>query len=106
MDWRVKGIIQKVLGALPGGHALHFHLQRRFGGLRDFDGELASKVDDWEIMVGHLRDAGIARRAVELGAQRRRRNRPAERMFAAAAAHHEDSHGEALTTVCAVGTSG
>ena len=48
MDWRVKGIIQKGLGALPGGHALHFHLQRRFGGLRDFDGELASKVDDWE----------------------------------------------------------
>ena len=41
MDWRVKGIIQKVLGALPGGHALHFHLQRRFGGLRDFDGDLS-----------------------------------------------------------------
>ncbi len=60
MDWRVKGIIQKVLGTLPGGHGLHFHLQRRFGGLRDFDGELASKVDDWEIMVGHLRGAGIA----------------------------------------------
>lgn len=60
MDWRVKGIIQKVLGTLPGGHTLHFHLQRRFGGLRDFDGELASKVDDWDIMVGHLRDAGIA----------------------------------------------
>ena len=70
MDWRVKGIIQKVLGALPGGHALHFHLQRRFGGLRDFDGELASKVDDWEIMVGHLRDAGIVLpgvRAFEIG---------------------------------------
>jgi len=27
-------------------------------------------------------------------------------MFAAAAAHDQDSHGEALTTVCAVGTSG
>ena len=70
MDWRVKGIIQKVLGALPGGHALHFHLQRRLGGLRDFDGELASKVDDWEIMVGHLRDAGIVLpgvRAFEIG---------------------------------------
>ena len=70
MGWRVKGIIQKVLGALPGGHALHFHLQRRLGGLRDFDGELASKVDDWEIMVGHLRDAGIVLpgvRAFEIG---------------------------------------
>ena len=61
MDWRVKGTIQKILGALPGGHGLHFHLQRRFGGLRDFDGELATKVDDWEIMVGHLRDAGAHR---------------------------------------------
>ncbi|KRA42319.1 class I SAM-dependent methyltransferase [Pseudoxanthomonas sp. Root630] len=59
MDWRVKGIIQKVLGALPGGHTMHFHLQRRFGGLRDFDGELATKVDDWDIMIGHLRGAGV-----------------------------------------------
>jgi hypothetical protein len=59
MDWRVKGTIQKILGALPGGHGLHFHLQRRFGGLRDFDGELATKVDDWEIMIGHLRGAGV-----------------------------------------------
>src|SRR3546814_12185837 len=34
MHWRVKGIIQKVLGTIPGGAMLHFHLQRRFGGLR------------------------------------------------------------------------
>ena len=60
MHWRIKGILQKILGFVPGGDPLHFHLQRRFGGLRDFDGELASKVEDWEIMVGHLRDAGFA----------------------------------------------
>ena len=51
---------------------------------------------------GHLGDAGIAGRAEQLCAQGGGRNRPAERMFAAAAAHHQDSHGEALTMVCAL----
>ncbi len=59
MHWRIKGLIQKALGPLPGGEALHYHLQRRFGGLQDFHKELATKVDDWRIMVGHLRNAGI-----------------------------------------------
>jgi arylsulfatase A-like enzyme len=60
----------------------------------------------WPDAFGDLGDAGIAGGAVELCAQGRGRDGPAQRMFAAAAAHHEDSHGEALTTVCAVGTSG
>lgn len=59
MHWRVKGVIQKVLGHVPGGAALHFHLQRRFGGLRDFRRELSVKVDDWAIMARHLRNAGV-----------------------------------------------
>lgn len=59
MHWRVKGVIQKVLGHAPGGGAMHFHLQRRFGGLRDFGRELAVKVDDWAIMARHLRAAGV-----------------------------------------------
>lgn len=59
MHWRIKGIIQKILGFVPGGESLHFHLQRRFGGMRDFEGELATKVEDWKIMIGHLRDAGF-----------------------------------------------
>lgn len=70
MDWRVKAMVQKVLGVLPGGDAMHYHLQRRFGGLRDFRGELATKVDDWAIMVGHLRDAGLpipGARLMEIG---------------------------------------
>src|SRR3546814_15411089 len=58
MHWRVKGIIQKVLGTIPGGAMLHFHLQRRFGGLRSFERELSVKVDDWAIMARHLRNAG------------------------------------------------
>ena len=55
---------------------------------------------------GNLGNTGIAGRAVELGTEGGGRNRPAQRMFAAAAAHDQDSHGEALTTVCAPRTSG
>lgn len=59
MHWRIKGTVQKVLGVMPGGTALHYRLQRRFGGLSDFDRELSMKVDDWRIMIGHLRQAGV-----------------------------------------------
>jgi SAM-dependent methyltransferase len=59
MHWRTKAIIQTALGHVPAGHALHFLLQRSFGGLKDFRRELTAKIDDWQIMVGHLRNAGI-----------------------------------------------
>lgn len=59
MHWRMKGLAQKVLGVMPGGAALHYRLQRRLGGLRDFDREFAIKVEDWTIMAKHLRDAGM-----------------------------------------------
>ncbi|MBN8480942.1 MAG: methyltransferase domain-containing protein [Xanthomonadales bacterium] len=59
MHWKLKGRVQKVLGVLPRGAALHYALQRRFGGLGDFAREFDSKVEDWRIMVGHLRDAGV-----------------------------------------------
>lgn len=58
MHWKIKGVVQKVLGVLPGGALLHYALQRRFGGLRDFEAEFAGKIDDWSIMTGHLRKAG------------------------------------------------
>ena len=58
MNWRVKGMLQKVLGYLPRGDRAHFLLQRRLGGLRNFEREFDIKVDDWRIMAGHLRDAG------------------------------------------------
>lgn len=70
MHWRLKGLAQKVLGVLPGGDALHYRLQRRMGGLRDFRKEFDSKVQDWSIMTGHLRDAGLSMqgaRCFELG---------------------------------------
>jgi hypothetical protein len=59
MHWRIKGTVQKVLGVMPGGTALHYRLQRRFGGLSNFERELSMKVDDWKIMVGHLRQTGL-----------------------------------------------
>ncbi|HTJ47474.1 MAG TPA: class I SAM-dependent methyltransferase [Kofleriaceae bacterium] len=59
MDWRVKGMIQKVLGYVPEGDRIHYWLQRRGGGLADFDRECDIKVDDWGLMIGHLRDAKI-----------------------------------------------
>jgi len=70
MHWRLKGIAQKALGVMPGGDALHYRLQRRMGGLRDFRREFDSKVEDWSIMAHHLRDAGLSlqgARCFELG---------------------------------------
>jgi SAM-dependent methyltransferase len=59
MHWRLKGAVQKFLGALPRGGDAHHFLQRRAGGLKDFDRELAMKVEDWTLMVGHLRSVGM-----------------------------------------------
>ncbi len=59
VDWRVKGTIQKALGYVPGGGRIHYQLQRRVGGLTDFGRECDIKVDDWRIMMGHLRAANI-----------------------------------------------
>jgi SAM-dependent methyltransferase len=59
MHWRIKGLVQKTLGVVPGGEALHYRLQRRYGGLQNFRKELATKVEDWQIMVRHLRDAKV-----------------------------------------------
>src|SRR5512140_3645031 len=59
MDWRLKGAIQKVLGFVPGGDRIHYVLQRRAGGLTDFARECDIKVDDWRLMMGHLRSVGM-----------------------------------------------
>ena len=59
MHWRTKGMIQKALVYVPAGQHLHFLLQRTAGGLKNVAGELDVKVDDWRIMVGHLRNAGV-----------------------------------------------
>lgn len=59
MDWRIKGAIQKVLGVVPGGERAHYWLQRKGGGLKNFDREVAAKLEDFRLMVGHLASVGI-----------------------------------------------
>lgn len=59
MHWRLKGTLQKALGALPGGESLHYRLQRRFGGMRDPRREMRLKIDDWALMVRQLRADGL-----------------------------------------------
>ncbi len=55
----MKGTIQKLLGVVPGGAKIQSALQRRVGGLADFDEECDSKVADWLLMVGHLKTSGL-----------------------------------------------
>ncbi len=55
MNWRVKSLIQKTLGYVPAGERLHYELQRKVGGLRNMDGECIIKIQDWGLMVGHMR---------------------------------------------------
>lgn len=59
MHWRIKGVLQKILGVMPYGHELHYRLQRNFGGMRDIRRECILKIDDWAIMAEHMRNAGL-----------------------------------------------
>ncbi|HEY5933883.1 MAG TPA: class I SAM-dependent methyltransferase [Kofleriaceae bacterium] len=59
MDWRIKGAIQKALGYVPGGSRIHYYLQRRVGGLTDFARECDLKLEDWRLMMGHLRSSKV-----------------------------------------------
>jgi SAM-dependent methyltransferase len=56
MHWKLKGVLQKSLTFLPKGQALNDHLQLRFGGLRDFEENIAEKVGDWTLSLRYLRD--------------------------------------------------
>jgi Methyltransferase domain len=70
MHWRLKGLIQKVLSTVPGGEHLNDGLQKRFGGLRHFEQNIASKVDDWKLSIRYLHDVGCNVRGaifVEIG---------------------------------------
>jgi SAM-dependent methyltransferase len=60
MNWRVKGVAQKVLSAVPGGVRVNDWLQRTVGDLRDFEANVGSKVNaDWVVLVGHMIELGI-----------------------------------------------
>ena len=64
MNWRVKGIVQKVLSSVPFGTAANDVLQKSVGGLRNFDAQVAGKVEDWKIFVDHLATLGMRPRGL------------------------------------------
>jgi SAM-dependent methyltransferase len=67
MNWRIKGMIQKALGGVPGGSRVNDFLQRTVGHLRDLDGTIDSKViDDWAVMAAQMRELGISIRGADL----------------------------------------
>ena len=60
MDWRVKGLIQKLLCVVPGGKRLNSRLQLRVGGLRRFENNVDTKVvSDWLVLINHMRELGV-----------------------------------------------
>jgi hypothetical protein len=60
MNWRIKGVAQKLLSTLPGGVSLNDVLQRRAGGLRHFPREVASRVlDDWVVIASYMKELGV-----------------------------------------------
>jgi hypothetical protein len=70
MDWRIKGLTQKVLSSIPGGVSANDLLQRRAGGLRNFEEHVKAKVTDWGILASCMKEAGqtpTGRCFVEIG---------------------------------------
>jgi hypothetical protein len=59
VHWKVKATMQRILGIAPGGEWLHFLLQQRVGGLRNFGREFDIKMSDWAIMLKRLGEAGV-----------------------------------------------
>jgi hypothetical protein len=56
--WRVKGVVQKALGALPGGTRVNTALQQVFGELRDPRANFDAKFGDWRGLMALLAAAG------------------------------------------------
>jgi hypothetical protein len=54
MHWRIKGLAQKGLSIIPGGGYLNDGLQKKYGGLRHFEQNIADKVEDWQLSMRYL----------------------------------------------------
>ena len=60
VNWRVKGILQKLFSWLPGGSRVNSALQTRLGGLRRLDRNVDVKViDDWVPLVLHMQSLQV-----------------------------------------------
>ncbi|MEO6419712.1 MAG: methyltransferase domain-containing protein [Polyangiaceae bacterium] len=61
MDWRVKGVVQKVLSHVPFGVAGNDLLQRTIGARRKLADEFAAKVNcDWTVVLDYMTELGIS----------------------------------------------
>jgi hypothetical protein len=58
--WRVKGVVQKALGVVPGGTRVNSALQQVFGELRDPRANFDAKFGDWQGLMALLAAAGRA----------------------------------------------
>jgi SAM-dependent methyltransferase len=70
VNWRIKGVVQKALGCIPGGMSVNDLLQRAAGGLRNFEHEVARKVSDWSLVMGYLKEVAFpveGARSLEIG---------------------------------------
>jgi len=59
MHWRLKGLAQKGLSIIPGGGYLNDGLQKRYGGLRHFEQNIADKLEDWRLSMRYLQQVGF-----------------------------------------------
>jgi len=67
MHWRIKGVVQKALGIVPGGTHLNDLLQKTLGELREVERTIDSKVvDDWVVLAGQLRELDVPLSGAEL----------------------------------------
>jgi SAM-dependent methyltransferase len=59
MHWRLKGLAQKGLSIIPGGGYLNDGLQKKYGGLRHFEQNIADKLEDWRLSMRYLQKVGF-----------------------------------------------
>jgi hypothetical protein len=60
MNWRIKGVVQRVLSVTPGGCTINDCLQRTLGSLRDFESNVDCKVTgDWLVFEEYLQELGL-----------------------------------------------
>jgi SAM-dependent methyltransferase len=61
MDWRVKGVVQKVLSHVPFGVEGNDLLQRTLGARRKVEDEFAEKLNnDWTVVLQYMTELGIS----------------------------------------------
>ena len=74
MDWRIKGVTQKVIGVLPAGLQINDLMVVHAMSRRSYaisKGHVANRVrDDWVVLAGYMKELGLelaGMRYVEIG---------------------------------------